>query len=1070
MPGLRLFTSNRLETLAREMARELSFPLLSPLTPEVIVVQSLGMERWLAQTLASSLGVWGNARYPFPNMILKEFFEAVLPGRTLDSAFEPEVMALRLMGLFSAGRGESFLAPLEHYLGEASGDLKEYQLARRIADTFDQYGVFRPELLLEWQEEEGGGWQGDLWRALARGREGGHRAALRREFLQRVKGGSVDTSSLPARISVFGISYLPPLHLEALEALSRHIPITLYLMNPCREYWYEIASEREQSGRERRGGGAATSGDQHWEEGNPLLASLGRQGRDFLGRISGGIEDEVPCYRESDVGSLLHRLQDDILTLRHPREAPRRMLDAADFSLQVHSCHGPMREVEVLHDQLLDLLERLPGLEPRDILVMTPDIEGYAPYISAVFDGIIDPARTIPFSIADRSLRSESPLISAFLAILGLPGSRFGASQVLDILEVPAVCRRFGLIEADLEVVRRWIGETRIRWGIDAEDRERQGVPPFAENSWKSGLQRLLLGYALPGEGRRLFGDILPFDDVEGSETRVLGALSAFAGELFAVAESLEARRPLAEWGVALSLVAGRIFAEDQETERDLQLLQQTLGELPRLQASSGYGEAVDFRLVRTWVAERLESRPQQAGFLVGGVTFCAMQPMRSIPFRVIAMMGMNDGAFPRIARPPGFDLIAAHPQRGDRSKRDEDRYLFLEALLSARDHLHISYCGQSVRDNSSAPPSVVVSELLDAVEQGFEAAEGPALERVVIHHRLQGFSPAYFDAAPLLFSYSAENLKALQAHSSGGGTPPPFFGAVLPLPETPGETVNLRQLQRFFDNPSRFFLEERLGVTLGGVAVSPQDREPFALDSLEKYLLEQELVSRALDGETLAEGYPLMAGAGILPPGEPGAVLYSRLSQGALAFAGRVREFLPGDADPAVDIDLDLAGLRLVGRIEGGRKGTLVRYRYAKVKARDRLRLWLEHLVLAAADPGGESLLIASDRILRFRPVENPLLLLSTLLRRYREGLCRPLPLFGQASFKYAEAVARGTEDSSALLSARSAWQGGDYLRGDEDDPHHRLCYRHGDPLVSPFAELALEVFAPLFDHQEEG
>ena len=189
-----------------------------------------------------------------------------------------------------------------------------------------------------------------------------------------------------------------------------------------------------------------------------------------------------------------------------------------------------MREIEVLHDRLLDMFEKDSGLRPQDIVVMTPDIETYAPFIQAVFDTPFDASKKIPFSISDRSIRRESEIITTFLAILDLLGSRFTASQVFSILESKAVHQKFDILEANLSLIRKWVTDTRIRWGIDREDRSRLGLPASAENTWKAGLERLILGYALPGQDENMFDGILPYDHIEGSNASVLGRFLHFTG------------------------------------------------------------------------------------------------------------------------------------------------------------------------------------------------------------------------------------------------------------------------------------------------------------------------------------------------------------------------------------------------------------------------------------------------------------------------------------------------------------------------------------------------------------
>ncbi|MDP6730225.1 MAG: exodeoxyribonuclease V subunit gamma, partial [SAR324 cluster bacterium] len=548
---------------------------------------------------------------------------------------------------------------------------------------------------------------------------------------------------------------------------------------------------------------------------------------------------------------LLNCLKSDILNLRERQQTlnEKKTVPADDRSIQIHSCHSRMREIEVLHDQILQMFEEDSSLMPGDILVMTPGIESYAPYIQAVFDTPASEPRKIPVSIADRSIRKESEVIDTFLAILDLCGSRFGASQVLSILESPTVQRRFSLMEADLDLIRRWVKETRIRWGIDEQSRGRMGLPSFSENTWKAGLDRLLLGYAMPGQEKRMFGGTLPYDDIEGSETLVLGRFLEYAKELFAHVQSLAQPRTLDEWSKALTGIIDRFFLPDEDTEREMRALRGILNGLDHIQEISVFDEEMDIRPIKYHLGASLEREGFGYGFISGGVTFCAMLPMRSIPFKVICLCGMNSDAYPRQSKPLGFDLIAKHPKPGDRSRRNDDRYLFLETLLSAREKLYISYVGQSIRDNSPIPPSVLVSEITDYLEQGFEIPGREILDHVVTKHRLQAFSPEYFKKSEKLFSYSGGNYRAAQWIQEEGEPSVPFISRGLSEPEEVWKTVDLDDLFRFFCNPARFLLNRRLGIHMEERADILEEREAIEIKELESYMLEKNLLTYRFTG-----------------------------------------------------------------------------------------------------------------------------------------------------------------------------------------------------------------------------
>jgi len=445
------------------------------------------------------------------------------------------------MGLLPRFMERPQFESLRNYLGKEGDDLKRLQLAERIADLFDQYLIFRPDMISAWEKGQGDHWQALLWRELVATCGSRHDANLARLFLQAIQDATSPIKGMPSRVSVFGISALPRFHMEIFAGISHVTTINLFLMNPCREYWGDIVTDWEIRRAMEKDDDALLE-NLHFEKGNSLLGSMGALGREFFDLL-GELEcEEFPFFREPEGDSLLAAIQSDILNLKEttsPTEG-KRSVAPEDQSIRIHSCHSPIREMEVLYDQLLEMFAKNPGLEPRDILVMAPDIEFYAPYIQAVFDMPRPTHLRIPYSIADRNIRRESPVIDAFLRVLDLRNSRFCASEVMAILESPAVRSRFGLHEPDLRIIEQWISQSGIRWGIDAQSRANQGLPALSENTWRAGLERLLLGYAMPGKGEMMFQGILPFDEVEGEGGLVLGRFCQFAETLFARAEELQ--------------------------------------------------------------------------------------------------------------------------------------------------------------------------------------------------------------------------------------------------------------------------------------------------------------------------------------------------------------------------------------------------------------------------------------------------------------------------------------------------------------------------------------------------
>jgi exodeoxyribonuclease V gamma subunit len=1082
--NLKIFTSNRLEILAKQLSRVVRSPQSTLLAPEIIVVQSRGMERWISMELARLNGVSANCSFPFPNAILEEIFKSIKPDLPDTSPFDPDLMTFRLMQIISQNIALKELEDLKAYLADDRHDLKLYQLACKLADLFDQYQVFRPRLLFKWEQSgekkrKPDLWQARLWRELARGREGLHRARLRENLLSGIRDGHIETAGLPKRVALFGISHLPLFHLQAFAELSRLIEINIFLISPCREYWGDIISDREIKKIRRKTPRVAENIEwYHFDKGNRLLASMGAQGRDFFTLISGLDCDIIEQFEEPQPDTVLSRLQADILNLRDREGGSEKLpLSDLDNTIQVHSCHSPMREIEVLHDNLLAMFEDDPQLLPEDIIVMAPDIEIYAPYVQAVFDSQTDRSLRIPYSIADQSPRTQSRVVEGFLALLDINEGRFGASDVLSLLEFPGIKERFDLKEPDQNIIEHWVRETRIRWGIDADSRLNAGYTGSSDNTWKAGLERLLLGYAMPGENRHLVDGVLPYDNIEGSDAQILGNFLNFVDRLFAWSTELAQPKSLGEWQKALTGLIDRFFRPDEKQERELYFLRNVLDNLIHIEMNTDLHDAVSLNVIKSFLRSKLEQHRYGAGFLTGGVTFCAMLPMRSIPFKIICLIGMNHDAYPRDFQPLNFDLIARYPRAGDRSRRNDDKYLFLESIISARNKLYISYVGQSIQDNSTLPPSVLVNELIEAVANTFDQPDKPLLENIVTRHRLQPFSQEYFLSGTGLFSYSMENMLARVNREED---PPIFVADPMPLSseeEKEWENLDLDSLCRFFANPAQYFIRKRMGMVLEEKSSLMEDRENFTLAALEKYQVEQNLLEARMSGLDFEDYQPVLKATGLLPHGRVGEFNFNELGIEVENFVAKIEPFARIDAMQPLDVDLNIRNFHLSGRLSEFSKHGLVCVRYARRRTRDILAAWIRHLVLccqAQPEYPQTSFLICKNAAMTFSRVSQCRTFLEDLLYLYRKGLEAPIHFFPDASYAYAwQKLKESASDRAALLKASKTWQGEEgsrkYYTPESDDPYYDQCFRRMDVLDEEFARIAMTVFEPILAYSKE-
>lgn len=1099
---LNLYTSNRLEKLIEKLAQIIKLAPPPPLQKETIIVQSLGMERWLSMELANYFTVWANGDFPFPSASIWRILSLTLGDFGQFTQYKREVIVWSLMEILPTQLHLPEFAELNYYLQDDPQGLKRYQLAWRIADLFDHYLIFRPEWIEEWEKglqppkltkNPQAIWQAMLWQALIN-RYGNkqHQAKLRGDFFQKYQNQTLPINKLPKRLNMFGIPALPPFYWEVFAYLGQLIEINIFLLNPSQEYWGKIASNREIAHRSTHKGEPVSPETLYFETGNTLLANMGQLGRDFMEILSN--EDFAFQYHEEFIDitptHLLSHLQADILYLRNrsdnfpnndnnwlnPEQITEKItISPEDLSIQVHVCHSPMREIEVLHDQLLSLFSKYSELKPKDILVMMPDVEKYAPYIQAVFATTSENRQKIPFTIADRSARGDSVLINTFLSILELSHSRFTTNDVLSILEIDAVQRRFHLAAHELDLIRHWVEKTGIRWGRDADTRKILDLPAYEQNTWQAGLNRMLLGYALPGEQENLFAGILPFDDIEGNDSLVLGQLLEFIEALFKLLNELQSDRLLSTWRDFLinDVLENFLLPLEDEEAQEAQQIRNVLNNLVTEADTAGFNQPVSFKVILAHLNHYLVEEPQSTTFLNGQVTFCTLLPMRSIPFKVICLIGMNDVDYPRSSRTVSFDLMVRYPKLGDRSRRDNDRYLFLEALLSARAHLYISYVGYSIQDNSEKPPSVLVSELLDYIDKGFIGEKEAILSQLVTTHPLQPFSPRYFDGHnKKLFSFSQVYSEASDQSLRERQPTQSFFVHALPPAGLEWKTLTLNQLIDFFKQPTAFLLKQRLGVRNLQQSGLLAETEPFRLSGLEKYQLNQFLLGKAIYDHDLTKLHTILEASGQLPHGNIGSYVYDKNQAEVTTFANQIKSYTEETPLVGQSFELSLAdGFQLSGQLSQLWPHYLIHYRYTKLKAKDFLQVWLQHLVLnSLANPSlpTSSLLMGIEKSYQFNPIDNGLEILNELVQLYWQGLQAPLAFFPQASLAFAEAKEAG----KGWKEATQIWQGSYFqeMPGEGEDFYYQLVFGNRSDVEgvlnahkTAFSQLAKQIYAPL-------
>ncbi len=1131
-PGLIALHGNRAEDLVDTVFAWLKRQPLGPLEEEVVLVQSNGMAEWFKMALASQGGVCAATRVELPARFMWRTYRQVLGREQVPahSATDKSALTWRLMHLLPSLLTQEGFEPVAGFL-EADEPDRLFQLASRLADLFDQYQVYRPDWLEAWGQGTDAlaaptradvpvppdqRWQPRLWRALmatlSEPEQATIRPRLHERVLQALQSDAPTATPLARRVVLFGMTHVPLATLHTLAALATRSQVLLAIPNPCRFHWADIMDGREllrlahrrhplREGRDL----AELPLDQMHAHAHPLLAAWGRQGRDFVRQLDAFDEartqrEDLPVPRidlfdddDPEDASLLTQVQHRIRDLTPLAEHPPRTLSSTDRSIVFHVAHSIVREVEVLHDQLLQMLADTTAaspLQPRDVVVMVPDIDTVAPAIRAVFgQHPRHDARHIPFDIADLSSRANSPMVGVLDWLLRLPQHRCRFTELRDLLDVPSVAARFGLPLEDLPTLTRWMTGAGIRWGLNQSQRADLDLAACGhQNTGWFGLRRMLLGYAA---GATAFDGIEPYDEVAGLDAELAGSLACLLERLqhwWGVMRVDATPMQWAERGRAL--LADMFLPADEADRQTLGALDDALNAWLDACDQAGFDEPVPLQVARTAWLEELEQPTLNKRFRAGGVTFCTLMPMRAIPFEVVCLLGMNDGDYPRRSTRSDFDLMALPGQirPGDRSGRDDDRQLMLEALLSARRTLYVSWTGRSVRDNAEQPPSVLVSQLRDYLAAGWGDDVVPAR---TTEYPLQPFSRRYFEPGSPLFTHARE-WRAAHLGAELSPTQP------LPLRASVGDErapLTAAQLNTFLRNPVKAFFRETLHVVFDEIEADGADEESFQLQGLEAHqlvdgLLTQVLALMAPDLQDLASldvtqaavrmgalittGLQQLRDAGHLPLGalgdraqqQLGAMLQPMLStwlqwqaqhphvaqrqhvevrHDGIAIDDWLDHLRRADdgSGELVALSIMAGGISVSGKGEAPQVHKLIGH-------------WVRSLLAAHHGLRLRHVVIARDAVLNIEPAsaEGATEVLQTLLTHWRDGLREPLPVAPRTALAFLEAK-----------DAEGAFEGGFEQSGEGDEACLARTYADFEALTADgrFPDLAAALYMPL-------
>jgi exodeoxyribonuclease V gamma subunit len=1060
--ALHLHRAERTDLLADRLGALLADPLPDPFAQELVLVPARGVERWLSQRLSHVLGsrrgsgdgVCAGVVFRSPGSLIAE-----ITGAADDDRWSPEAMTWPLLDVIDGSLDEPWCSTLAKHLGhfdiDDEAELRKgrrYAVARRLAGLFASYARQRPALLVDWLDGNLGeldadlAWQPQLWRLLVAKVPVDPPHVRQQQTIARLRESPTD---LPARLSLFGHTRLPAADIELLDSLATHHDLHLWLPHPSDELWAALTGVH--------GPVPRTEDTSRRRARHPLLQTLGRDLRElqsvlpahpatdeYLGAMGGvsGERNTLLGWLQSDIAANAVRPED-------------RVLDTDDRSVQVHACHGPARQIDVLREVLLGLLEDDPTLEPRDIVVMCPDIETYAPLIVADFGlgelpGESHPAHCLRVRLADRALTQTNPLLGVAAELLGIAGSRATATQVLDLAQAPPVRARFRFTDDDLDIITAWVRESGIRWSFDTRHRKPYGLDHIVPNTWRFGLDRILTGVAMSDDSQAWLATALPLDDVGSNRVELAGRLTEYVDRLQSAVDSLDGIRPLSEWIDALTDGVTQLTWVDAG---DAWQPGQLRREFANILGQADFRSNTPLRLsdVRALLAGHLAGRPTRANFRTGTLTVCTMVPMRSVPHRVICLVGLDDGVFPRPALPDGDDVLARRPMTGERAIRSEDRQLLLDAICATTETLVITYTGTDEHTGHPRPPSVPLAELLDALDQTTSA---PVRKRLLIEHPLQPFDIRNVTPGALMpgqpFTFDPTALVAAKAAAGDRHLPPRFFTD--PLPDPGPEDVALVDLLAFFRDPVKGFFRA-LDFTLPWEVDEIKDEMPVEIDNLEEWAAGDRMLRDMLRGMPAGKAAEAEWRRGTLPPGQLGwrkAKEIRDQAAGLAAEAQRHRRCAPDAYD--IDIALD-GGRRLTGTVTPVFGTRTVSVTYSKLGGKHLLESWIPLLALKAGNPRRDWTALCIGRAKKDNQLERRLLgppadsheTLRELVRLYDAGRREPLPLPVRTSFAWADAR---ISDRDPVKVAAFRWCSQNNYRGEDAEPAHERAWGTKAPL----------------------
>ncbi|MEC8644156.1 MAG: exodeoxyribonuclease V subunit gamma [Pseudomonadota bacterium] len=1060
---LRLFQSNNMRNLAVAFC-ENEPEMRDPFKTSTVIIQSFELRYWLQMQTARLTGISSNIDFQLPASFLWKLYRYLQPEISdLDhSPFEREQMVWRLMRILD--KSHSSYQDIAIYLQqEEKRNLRLYELSNELASLFDEYLMYRPDWVLDWEsssristsrDEE---WQVSLWREIREDlgdKSGLHRAALHNVAMNKIN----RDAGLPwSRLSIFGFSSMPPLQLETFHRLSELIDVDIYFLNPCHEYWGDIVSETERARRSLKAIRNKPLTDLHedyFEIGQPILSSLGQLGRDYF-ELLNGIENlqTFDIFSEPSSETNLGYVKKQIFSLSYSKEKNLLKKDQqealkSDQTIQIHCCHSKTREVEVLKDQILRALSEIEDLQPKDILVAAPNIQLYSAFIRANFKN------EIPFSINSSALTDDSFFFKSVIKLLSLPDSRITGQEIIEFLEVPAIARAQRIKSDDLEKLVSWINDSGIRWEIDGESKNNNwGLPPNDWNTWKFGLDRLLMGVIMR-ENNGPWHGIQPLE-ISLADTPLLESLCRFIDNLDKLRKQINKQYPIEKW---LEIV--QELLEEFFDPRDSEIIAeiQTRAALEGLRSETSGADFKDEISRETFLRAlrgKIEDQTSITRSTSGGITFSNLLPMRGIPYRMICILGLNQGEFPRTENVNTFDLSSGgkNNRKGDRSRDKEDKYIFLESILAAEEIFYVSYVGQSSTHNFSPTPSTIVSEWHEYLQTIFE-------ENKLITHKLNPFDLKYFrgDNAQ---TFSKTWFSGVERKRYATNESKPINKQTLSV-----DHINLSELRAFFGHSARFFLQKRLGVYYEKEVNAIRDAEPFEIGSLDDYKISENALESLKQNEPIEDLFSQTLHTGLIPSNALGATLLKKaIRRGEAIYSAIANEL---ESKHPIQREVTIGSFKLQVDIQNAYKKKIIQARVGRLKDRQILQDWITHLAANSIEKIETKLVHRGDkhqiRTLSLQPLEAKIAekYLSVFLEIYQDSLKAPVFFPPKQSRALNRDLKNGKEQKVTLDKLAAEWSN-EYSFSEGPDPYWNNLFDVTKAFDDEFAYLATEIWEPL-------